>query len=203
MPAYLLTFTCYGTHIPGHQGTIDRNHNLHGARIPDPNPKLRQYVDANLKQSPHDMDPAQRTVTLNAIVEVCHRKDWHLLAAQVRSTHVHVVVDADVAPEIVMTIFKSYASRALNARQPGQRNRIRWARHGSTRYLWSKESIDAAVVYVLDKQGERMAWYEAAPSVRSLTVAVPFQSQIKTGTSTQNRARKQADRRSHLVDEFA
>jgi hypothetical protein len=37
------------------------------------------------------------------------------------------------------------------------RSCLRWARHGSTRYLWSSDKGDAAVRYVLEKQGEPMA----------------------------------------------
>ncbi len=161
MPAYLITFTCYGSYIPGQQGTIDRDHNVPGNRLPDPRPKLRQHLDASLKQTPYEMDEGQRAIVLQAITEVCGNRDWALLAAHVRSNHVHTVVDADVTPEAVMNAFKSYASRALNLQAPAYRERIRWARHGSTRYLWSAETVAAAVGYVLGKQGEPMAWYQS------------------------------------------
>ena len=136
MSAYLLTFTCYGSYIPGQQGAIDRDHNVAGSRLPGPRPKLRQHVQASLKQAPYEMDQDQRAIVLTAITDVCRYKCWHLLAAHVRSNHVHTVVDADVAPEAVMNAFKSYASRALNLHVPGHAGRLRWARHGSTRYPW-------------------------------------------------------------------
>jgi REP element-mobilizing transposase RayT len=116
-------------------------------------------MEALLKQKPFELDADQRTITLRAILEVSRYKRWRLLAAQVRSNHVHIVIDADVAPEFVMNAFKAYASRALNLACPGEKGRIRWARHGSTRHLWSGERIDAAVRYVLEKQGEAMACY--------------------------------------------
>ena len=98
-------------------------------------------------------------MTLAAISEVCRYKHWQLIAAQVRSNHVHTVVDADVSPELVMNAFKAYASRALNLADSRERGRTRWARHGSTRHLQSRENIDAAVRYVLEKQGDPMACY--------------------------------------------
>jgi REP element-mobilizing transposase RayT len=128
-----------------------------GSRLPEPRPKLRQYVDAALKQAPFEMDIDQRTITLDAIHEVCQYKHWRLLAVQVRSNHVHTVVDAEVSPELVMNAFKAYASRALNLANPQERGRSRWARHGSTRHVRSPENIDAAIRYVLEKQGEPMA----------------------------------------------
>ena len=56
-----------------------------------------------------------------------------------------------------MNAFKSYASRALNLQEPSQ---PRWARHGSTRYLWSADQVSAAVGYVVSEQGGDMAVYE-------------------------------------------
>ncbi|MGA3205705.1 MAG: transposase [Bryobacteraceae bacterium] len=160
----LITFSCYGWHIPGQPGAIDRHHNAPGAPLPEPRPRLCQYVEARLKQAPFEMDAGQRFVTLEAIREVCLYKGWPLRAAQVRTNHIHTVVDVDVAPEMALDAFKRYASRALNLLNPQQKSRSRWARHGSTRHLWSAEIIDAAVHYILEKQGEPMACY---PSLES------------------------------------
>jgi REP element-mobilizing transposase RayT len=146
--------------MSGQQDAIDSHHNVPGTRPPDPNPQLRQHMESSLRQPPFEMDAGQRAITLEAIGDVCRHKQWSLLAAHVRSNHVHTIVDAnDVAPEFVMNAFKSYASRALNLHSPPQRGRIRWTRHGSTRYLWSKERLDSAMRYVLEKQGEQMACY--------------------------------------------
>ncbi len=49
-----------------------------------------------------------------------------------------------------MEEFKKYASRAL-------RRTHTWARHGSTRYLWDQAGLEAAVDYVVNRQGEPMA----------------------------------------------
>jgi REP element-mobilizing transposase RayT len=105
------------------------------------------------------MDADRRHIVLEAMREVSQYKQWRLLAAQVRANHVHTVVDADAAPELVMNVFKAYASRALNLSYPRERGRIRWTRHGSTRHLWSWDTIDAAMRYVLEKQGEPMTCY--------------------------------------------
>jgi REP element-mobilizing transposase RayT len=120
---------------------------------------LQRYVEASLKQPPFEMDEDQRAVALEAIREVCRHRQWQLLAANIRTNHVHTVVDAGgaVAPEFIMNTFKSYASRAFNLREPRQ---LRWARHGSTRYLVSRDEIEAAVRYDLEKQGEPMALFE-------------------------------------------
>ena len=39
-------------------------------------------------------------------------------------------------------------------------NRRRWARHGSTRYLWTSAAVSAAIHYVVREQGDAMAVFE-------------------------------------------
>ncbi|MEX2261154.1 MAG: hypothetical protein WD696_04345 [Bryobacteraceae bacterium] len=36
----------------------------------------------------------------------------------------------------------------------------RWARHGSTRYLWTTEEVSAAISYVVSRQGDPLAVFE-------------------------------------------
>ena len=79
-----------------------------------------------------------------------------LLVAQVRPSHVHVVVEADRNPELVMSALKACASRTLNK---SEHNRKEWARHGSTRYLRS-----ATEIRVIGEQGEAMATFTPASS---------------------------------------
>jgi hypothetical protein len=40
-------------------------------------------------------------------------------------------------------------------------DRKRWARHGSTRWLWKDEEVQQALQYVVDEQGEPMALFIA------------------------------------------
>jgi hypothetical protein len=60
-------------------------------------------------------------------------------------------------PEKVMIDFKSYSSRALNRLDGGEKDRRRWARHGSTPWLWKDQSVRDAMQYVVEEQGETMA----------------------------------------------
>ena len=84
-------------------------------------------------------------------------RGWKLLAAHVRSSHVHVIVDGEAPPEKVMNDFKAYASRALNRLGREQPGRRRWAQHGSTRWLWKDQDVREAIRYVVEEQGEPMA----------------------------------------------
>lgn len=79
----------------------------------------------------------------------------------VRTNHVHVVITANAKPEKVLNDLKVWCSRRLreSLSEPGDRER--WTRHGSTRYIWKEYSLAEAIRYVLDEQGERMAYFRA------------------------------------------
>jgi|HubBroStandDraft_1064217.scaffolds.fasta_scaffold130691_1 REP element-mobilizing transposase RayT len=113
-----------------------------------------------MRDRPYLLSEAARWLVLSSILEVCAIRGWNLLAAHVRTNHAYAVFEADAIPEKVLLDFKVNSSRELN-RQEGKR--MRWARHGSTRYLWTKSEIDRAVGYVVSKQGPPMSLYEAPP----------------------------------------
>jgi hypothetical protein len=59
----------------------------------------------------------------------------------------------------MMLDFKAYATRAIRLNDEPQVAAIKyWTRHGSTKYLWTQQSIDAAIKYVRDGQGKMMAF---------------------------------------------
>ena len=118
-----------------------------------------------MQQLPYRLDANRRRVVLGSMQQVCSHRDWTLLAAHVRTNHVHVVVAADQSPEQVMNALKAYASRALNKPAFDRPNRRRWAHHGSTRHLWTTEAVSAAMHYIVCEQGEPMAVFQI-PSAR-------------------------------------
>jgi len=157
---YLITFACYGCHLHGDPaGSVDPGHNVHGTPILEEDSARAVFAGRRMDQRPYQLDRVRREAVLEAIQEVCANRGWNLLAAHVRSTHVHTVVEAEAAPESVMNGFKAYASRRLNAMdEPGRK---RWARHGSTRWLWKPPHISAAIQYVVAEQGDAMSVYES------------------------------------------
>jgi len=116
----------------------------------------------NRCQTVYRMEDSRRQVVLAALRERCQQQNWMLLAAHVRSNHVHMVVDAEVSPERVMNDIKAYASRRLNEVRLDGPDRKRWARHGSTRWLWNREHVSAAIHYVVEEQGDAMAVLESS-----------------------------------------
>lgn len=154
---YFITFACYGAHLHGNDnGSVDRRHNIFGTRPLLPNPPRAVAELRRMNHPAYELDKESRPVVLETIQQVCKHRGWNLLAAHVRSNHVHVIVEAEVPPEKVMNDFKAYASRALNNTQrehPTQR----WARHGSTRWLWKDQDVRNAIHYVVDEQGPPMS----------------------------------------------
>ena len=164
---YLITFACYGCHMHGDEsGSIDRRHNLYGGRVIAADPQRLSAERQLMDQPPYGMDRSRRETVLALLRERCTERRWNLLAAHVRSNHVHLVVEAEARPERVMNDLKSFASRCLNDRGLDEPARKRWARHGSTRWLWKRENVSAAIRYVVDGQGDPMAVFEASEPPR-------------------------------------
>jgi REP element-mobilizing transposase RayT len=136
------------------------------------NPRMVADSAGRMKGAPYTLDEARRKVVLESILQVCGHRGWLLIAAHIRTNHVHLVLDAEKAPEAVLNCLKAYASRALGEAGMEPPEVRRWSRHGSTRYLWNPGQIDAAVGYVASGQGEPLELY-IAPDPRSLTVAAP------------------------------
>jgi REP element-mobilizing transposase RayT len=156
---YFITFSCYGARLHGDErGSVDRNHHLYGGPMLGANVRWHGDAQKRLCDAPYTLDAPRRKLVLQAIVETCEYRGWGLIAAHVRTNHVHLVIDADQRPEPVMTSLKAYASRALAKVDPPEIQR--WSRHGSTRYLWTADQIDAAVIYVVTGQGDAMEVYE-------------------------------------------
>jgi hypothetical protein len=95
-------------------GSVDRRHNLFGARVLEPNPRRAAAEQRRMHEPAYELDSHSRVVVLETLQEVCYHRGWNLLAAHVRSSHVHVIVEGESPPEKVMNDFKAYTSRALN-----------------------------------------------------------------------------------------
>jgi REP element-mobilizing transposase RayT len=148
--AYFLTWTCYGTWLPGDErGWVDK-HDAGPVRAYRPaDPVRRARAAARRKEPPAALEPRQRLLAEKALRDTSDFRRWSLHEVNVRSNHVHVVVTAPhVTPEEVMKVLKAYASRALNGHQ---RRKHWWTEGGSKRYLNDERSVAAAILYVRDQ----------------------------------------------------
>jgi REP element-mobilizing transposase RayT len=159
--AYFITFSCYGTWLHGGKETsVDRHHNIPETEFLSSNQARQISAKKRMLETPYFLDKSQRHIVLDTIKEVCHYRDWILIAAHVRTNHVHLIVHAMLSPEKIMNTIKAYSSRRLNEYKLDDQRINRWTRHGSTRYLWREEEVQATIQYVVYEQGSPMAVFE-------------------------------------------
>ena len=153
--AYFISFRTYGTWLHGdRRGSIDRFNNLYGAPYIPANPGWQRYKQNLLRAKPFVMTPKERRIVDEAVRETCQFRKWSLLALNVRTNHVHIVVTADKKPELVLNAFKANATRKLREEQLWPFPFSPWAKKGSKRRLWNEKSVERAINYTLYGQGE-------------------------------------------------
>lgn len=160
--AYFITFTTYGTWLPGSskgKGSVDREHNQFGTPFVDPDEQRERRAREAMIQPAYVMSAPEREIVCKAFVELAKERGWQLWAVHVRSNHVHLVLSAEGDPDRMMSDLKGRASKNLTLAGFDNAERKRWTRHGSTKHLFHDEHVEAKIRYTLDEQGERMAWY--------------------------------------------
>ena len=153
--AFFISFRCYGTWLHGDErGSIDRHNNNY--RSPK-YPKIEHWNDissARLKYDPVKLDSNRRVSVEKAIRETCDKRNWRLLAVNVRTNHVHTVVAiGNKKATIALNAFKANATRQMREAGCWQNDHTPWADKGSERYLWTEKHVFDAVDYVLNGQG--------------------------------------------------
>ncbi|MDM7921765.1 MAG: transposase [Pyrinomonadaceae bacterium] len=160
--AVLITFRCRGTWLHGDErGSVDRRNNQFGApRLPE-NPRLHRYESKIARTDPVYLDAARRASVIRAIKETCEIREWPLLACNVRTNHVHAVINSgETNGGKVMHALKSNATRCMRADNNWAEDFSPWADGGSKRYLWNENSVTQAVDYVLHRQGGELPEFE-------------------------------------------
>lgn len=149
--AFLLTWTTYGTWLPGDQrGWVLQGH---GIQLSDP--VRKKFAQQRMTEPACTLDKQERDVVEQTIAEHCQIRGWKVHAVNCRSNHVHVVVSADRHPKEVRDQFKAWCTRKLKALQRSRSTNRRekcWAERGSQRYLGDEKGLEAAIYYVLEGQ---------------------------------------------------
>jgi hypothetical protein len=153
--AYFLTWTTYGTWLPGDgRGWVERPGQF---RLPDP--RRETAARALLKEEPCVLTLEQRHLVEATITKHCAIRKWHLHVVNCRTNHVHVVVSADLHPKVVRDQFKAWCTRRLkelqragNADAAQAIRKNWWTFGGSQRWLNDEDSLREAIAYVRDCQ---------------------------------------------------
>ena len=153
--AYLLTWTTRGTWLHGDsRGSVDRTaEHQHGRPLIPHQPGRVEFERRAMASDPVVLDQAQRSLVEQTIRDHLAHRGWPLRALNVRTNHIHLVVSGSVPPERIMDQCKSWCTRRLREAGPAEPGTRLWTRHGSTRYLFTDESVYRATHYVLNEQG--------------------------------------------------
>ena len=155
--AFLLTWSTYGTWLPGDaRGWVEYRH---GFQLPDP--VLELECAARMTEHACRLSPQERRIVEEQVGETCAHKQWVLHAVNCRTNHVHVVVASSAAPKLIREQLKAWCSRRLSEQQTrngipiGQRRTKWWADRGSIRWIFDEANLGAAIAYVLEHQDNR------------------------------------------------
>ena len=156
--AYLITFRCYGTWLHGDErGSIDRVNNIYKSPYIPASRGFAKFNQKELKGKPVSLDANQREIIEKAIREVCDFRNWTLRAISVRTNHVHAVVSIGLEnPGKALNNFKVYATRKMRENGCWKFDHSPWSNKGSKRFLWNERSIEIAVDYVINGQGNEL-----------------------------------------------
>ncbi len=160
--AYLITFRCYGTWLHGDErGSINRFNNKYRSPYIPTNEKWREYNEGKLVCEPVKLEATHRSSVETAVRETCGFRKWDIYALNIRTNHVHVVVCiGEKSVELALNALKANATRQLKQDGLWLLKRSPWADKGSTRYLWNERSVERAVDYVLNGQGDDLPEFD-------------------------------------------
>ena len=149
--AYFLTWTTYGTWLPGDDRGWRRK------RAPDlqpPNPLLAGTARTRMAETTFVLSEAHRRLVEGTIREHCRLRNWALHAISVRTNHVHVALTATgYRPEAACEQFKSWCTRRLKGEAPA-RTRF-WTEGACCRWINTEDDLEAAVLYVAEAQDRK------------------------------------------------
>ena len=151
--AFFLTWTCYGTWLPGdHRGST----RWHRGFQP-PQPQLEKWTHSRMKSDAVLLTADQRSIVEATVQKHVEIRKWYLHQVNCRTNHCHVVVTAqDYSPDVVLDQLKSWCKRKLTDQQRSLaispiRDRW-WTRGGSRRLVFDEETLAEVVAYVRDAQ---------------------------------------------------
>ncbi len=166
----LLTWTCYGTWLPGDSrgfvGNVREtdgshvNHNEYGTPFSGNMPRLEAWVRERMRGEPVSLEQSDADAMIAQYRETARIRKWSLEAASVMFNHTHLVVGVTGESDTLLDTFKGWATRSVKKRRPLPSNGTFWTVGGSNRLLPDETAVRSAVVYVVKKQPNPLAtWF--------------------------------------------
>lgn len=167
---WLLTWTTYGTWLPGDArgfvSNVDRGDgtgyrlNMYGETPVADVPGLERMALEKLTGPPVLLAMDHAASLLEQFLETARFRGWRLESAAVMRNHVHLVlgVPGDPEPDTLLRDFKSYGSRRLNRAFARPQGGTWWTESGSRRKLPDENAVRAAIGYVRDQSHPLIVW---------------------------------------------
>jgi len=166
---WLLTWTTYGTRLPGDErGTVSNivdasgRHRWNAPGTPAAGGLRGLVADAaaTMRGPPVWLTTEHALVLLAQFRETAAYRGWSMIAAAVLSNHAHLVVGVggDPHPDTLLRDFKSYGSRRLNRSFPLPQSGTWWTQGGSTHKLPDDEAVRAKTAYVEQQANPLIVW---------------------------------------------
>ncbi|QDT62946.1 transposase [Calycomorphotria hydatis] len=146
--AHFLTWTTYGTWLPGDErGWISND----TPGVQPPKPGLAENCQNRLADDTFILIKTQRRRVKLSIESRANFKGWHIHALNVRTNHVHVVIVApNESGKSIIADFKRWCTRDLKATDS---HRTKWwTRGGSARHIFTETQLEDIINYVLHGQ---------------------------------------------------
>jgi REP element-mobilizing transposase RayT len=167
---WLLTWTTYGTWLPGDergfvsavrdQTGAQATHNQPATEYDRDRPHLEGYSKATQKLASVRLTRTQAAAVCRQMQTTADLRHWKLFAIAVMANQIHAVVGVpgDPDPSSLLRDFKSYCARQLNQTSPSRERQRWWTKSGSTRMLPDETAILAAIRYVENQEWPLALW---------------------------------------------
>jgi REP element-mobilizing transposase RayT len=149
--AYFLTWTTYGTWLPGDERGWRRRGE---SDIQLPNRLFVEMARSRMKEPKFFLNDPARRVVEDTVRKHCAVRDWPLHAVNARTNHVHVVVTAvGYEPETARDQIKAWCTRRLKASETA-RTKF-WTEGGNCRRIEEEADLETTVFYVIEAQDRK------------------------------------------------
>jgi REP element-mobilizing transposase RayT len=156
-----ITWTCYGTWLPGDgrghvsnvrlpDGSYEPKQNIPGTPIAAGDEYTRERARSLQKGETVWLAPAEALCTATALASAARERGWRIVRAAIMANHVHVVVcdcpdDGPAVRRVLKGVSQSALSRSLG------HSRRWWTQGGSDRYKHGTAAVENAVNYVANQ----------------------------------------------------
>jgi len=144
--AYFMTWTVYGTHLPGCEKWWRNRSEISLS----PRPKLEEWCRKELRYPVLTLSVDERHVVKSTVELHANIRKWNLWAVNARSNHVHVVISTQsVLWNVIRDQLKAYCTGDLRLDFSRWRGRPVWTKGGDCEFIDTMDELENVINYVL------------------------------------------------------